>query len=375
MKPRFFPSSDVFLNPVMKSPPQYLLDKNELSDDLNKELKYRVVDHLLDTSWNRYPSADCSDLEQAVARYVGVKPENIALGAGSAGIIANLLNYVAIQRKNLVIVQPTYALFEHHCRSYGIPFTPWYLKEDLTFNFDALPMLDAQSVLVITSPNNPVGNTLNTEELENLLCRFPDTLIVLDNVYHEFSDTDFAPLIELHENLLILRSFSKAFPVAGLRLGYVCAAPALASMVKRLSLNYMLNHFTQTLAREVLFTPECLHDSRQRVRNVILQREQLFRSISEACHCEDIEVFPSGGNFLLIKVKHATRHSELLSAFQHAGIRVLDASGFPMLQQCIRISVGNYEENMAVLEILLNAFGQEEDFPFSIQDLGTFELN
>lgn len=375
MKPRFFPSSDAFLQPLMKSQPQYLLDKNELSDDLNHELKYRVVDHLLDTPWNRYPSADCSDLEHAVARYAGVKPEQVALGAGSAGIIANLLNYFAIQRKNLVIVQPTYALFEHHCRTYGIPFTPWYLNEDLEFDFDSLPELDAQSVLVITSPNNPVGNTLDTVELENLLSRFPDTLIVLDNVYHEFSDTDFAPLIQRHENMLILRSFSKAFPVAGLRLGYVCAAPALASMVKRLSLNYMLNHFTQTLARDVLFTPECLQDSRQRVRTVIMQREQLLRSISDSCHSDDLEVYPSGGNFLLIRVKQAVRHTELLHSFQHAGIRVLDASGFPLLQQCIRISVGNYEENMAVLEIILGAFGQQDEFHFSIQKLGTFELN
>lgn len=337
------------------SRPNMRLDKNELTRDGHAEWKQQALDEMMQAEWNRYPESDTTGLEALVAQYAGVEPGQVALGAGSAALIHNLLNYFALQGKHLVIVQPTYAYFEHHCRAFNIPFTPWYLNEYLEFDFDHLPAMDANTVLVITSPNNPVGNTLDIARLENLLHQFPQTQVLLDNVYYEYSETDFTPLLERFSNLMILRSFSKAFPVAGVRFGYLCAHPEVASRVRRLSPTYSLNHFTRAVASHLLSKPGLCEAGLAQVSSVIRRRELLSAALLAYFSTTEIEVFPSGGNFLLIRTGKG-QHSRVLSAFKQHGIQILDASGFPMLQDCMRISIGSAQECKAVLEILLLAF-------------------
>jgi histidinol-phosphate aminotransferase len=106
------------------------------------------------------------------------------------------------------------------------------LDDNLNFNLKTLPALHSNSVLIITAPNNPTGTNISMKQLENILKQNPTALIVLDGVYCEFSKTDFTPLINQYENLMVLRSFSKAFPVAGLRLGYLCASATITANVK-----------------------------------------------------------------------------------------------------------------------------------------------
>jgi histidinol-phosphate aminotransferase len=327
------------------------LHMNEQSADLDEVMKYDVLHQLIKTPWNRYPAATFGKLEQQVAEYCGLEAEQIALGPGSAAIIANMLNYFAIQRMDITIVQPTYSLFDHHCRCYGIAYTPWKLNADLEFDYENIPELNANSVLIITSPNNPVGNTICEDRLSELLERFPDTLIILDNVYYEFSDTDFAPLLAKYSNLLILRSFSKAFPVAGLRLGYACTSAERAAWLRKISLTFSINHLTLAMAEELLFTPAFQQEAAARVSEIMMRRDDMIQTLrSNFNHA--LEVFNSAGNFILVRIKTPESHSEILESFQHAGILVLDATGFPGLQQCIRISIGNEAECQRVIQTL-----------------------
>jgi histidinol-phosphate aminotransferase len=341
------------LSNTQESPKRILLDKNELSEDVNSWLKLKVLDKLMDAEWNRYPENTLQAIESKVAEYAKLQASQVALGPGSASIIANLLNYFAIQQKHIVIVQPTYALFEVHCRNYQIPFTPWMLKNELEFDFEQTPQLDRNSVLFLTSPNNPVGNTIDLETLENLLQRFPETLIVLDNVYYEFSDTDFSPLLNQYSNLLIIRSFSKAFPVASVRLGYICGSENNLGWIKNLRLNYSLNSFSLAVASEILFDPTFQKESLCRVSDIIRQRELLTARIMAYFETNEIEVFRSQGNFILIKV-NSELHQEIQNKLHKCHILVLDASKFPKLNDCIRISIGNSEECDAVMNVLLS---------------------
>lgn len=328
---------------------RFLLDKNEQSEDVPQIFKHQVFEALLEDNWNRYSAANLLDVEEKVADYCGLSAENIVLSAGSASLIATLLNYFALNNKKIIINQPTYSLFDYHCKTYNIPYTPWMLTDKLEFNLDGLPAMGPDSVLILTSPNNPVGNTIDGAALESLLRAHPESLILLDAVYCEFSSSDFAPLVEKYPNLIVLRSFSKAFPIAGLRLGYLCAPAAMAAMIRKLVLPFSISPLTLAFAREVLFTPEFQEEARRRVRAIMRARERMLQYFKTHFHPGQMETIPSEGNFLLLRFPDDALFSHVLSDLDARGIKVLNTSVFPLLRNTIRVSIGNAYENEAVI--------------------------
>lgn len=332
-----------------------LLDKNEQANDVDYDVKLRVLDSLLQSDWNRYPSADYSNIEKKVADYCHLNAENIVLAGGSATIITSLLNYFALNKKNIIIAQPSYSLFDYHCKTYNIPYTPWMLNADLDFDYDTMPVLDKDSVFIITSPNNPTGNSIDLSKLESLLKQHPESLIILDGVYTEFCETDPTYLVHTYPNLIVLRSFSKAFPVAGLRLGYLCAAPAIASIVKKLILQFSITPFSLCFAREVIFDEQFMNDSMHRVQEIISQREFVRQRIKSYFDASIIHVFPSQGNFLLIRIVDDLIFENLMEDLLQAGIKVLNTSSFTLLENTFRVSIGTAEENESFITCLRNS--------------------
>jgi len=355
MVDQFFSSTlrntDSRIAPVRHSG-RYLLDKNEQSDDLDPVLKKKVLECLMETNWNRYPASDYRDIETRIAQYCGLDAQNIVLSAGSASIITTLLDYFALNKKKIAITQPSYSLFDYHCKTYNIPYTPWLLTPDLNFDLDHLPQLEPGSVLIITSPNNPTGNVIQANQLEQILISHPDSFIILDGVYCEFGEEDMTPLVKKYDNLIVLRSFSKAFPVAGLRLGYLCAAPATASIIRKLILQFSITPFSLIFAREILFSPKFLSQSRQKVRNIIRERVRIKNLIEKEFNESTIRIFPSQGNFLLIRIQDHHIFENLMADLMNSGIKVLNTSGFPLLQNSLRVSIGNRHENEIFLECL-----------------------
>ena len=331
---------------------QCRLDKNEQSLDVDIYWKDKAIEALKESNWNRYPNADLSDIETNVAHYCGLDAANIALSPGSASLITTLLNYLAINGKKIVITHPSYSLFEYHCNTYNIPFIPWMLNENLEFEIENLPALDAQSVLIITSPNNPTGNSIRRDQLIEILQNNPETMVVIDGVYTEFANEDFTPLVKDYTNLMVLRSFSKAFPIAGLRLGYLCANEKLAGLVKKLMLPFSINAFTLCFAREVLFSPRFMAESKQKLKEIMAKRERMKQAIQSMDPLRKLKVYNSDGNFLLLKVYNETDHSMLLHTLQQKGIQILNTSTFTLLKNTIRVSIGNPQENELFLNCL-----------------------
>ena len=338
-----------------KSSSRFLLDKNEQSEDIDPGLKERVLDHLLHANWNRYPASDYKDIEEKVAEYCGLAPENIVLSNGSASIITTLLNFFALNGKQIVITQPSYSLFDYHCATYNIPYQPWRLTPELEYDYADMPWLGENSVLIITSPNNPVGNTMDLEKLEHLLRSYPDSFIILDGVYTEFCEVDVTPLVDQYPNLIVLRSFSKAFPIAGLRLGYLCAAPRTASIIRKLVLQFSINHFTLIFAREMLFDAGFMENARQRVRDIIAERDRMYQLLLHSFDREIMRVFPSSGNFLLIRIFDREAFDQVMACFSNNGVKVLNTSAFPLLHDTFRVSIGNPDENETFFRCLSNS--------------------
>ncbi len=335
-----------------QKPASLLLDKNEQSEDVDMALKQRVMDRLLHADWNRYPCADHRDIEVKVAAYCGLEADNIVLSPGSASIITTLLDYFALNGKRIVITQPSYSLFDYHCKTYNIPYEAWKLTSELEYNYAAMPVLDANSVLIITSPNNPVGNSMNVAKLVQLLAQYPESFIILDAVYCEFGDVDVTPLVKKYPNLIVLRSFSKAFPIAGLRLGYLCASPATAAIVKKLVLQFSINHFTLIFAREMLCDQQFMAKAKQRVRDIITERERMYRLIGKRFHSSVLKVHKSEGNFLMIRVQEKPVFDKLMADLADSGIKVLNTSTFLLMENTFRVSIGTMYENEAFFQCL-----------------------
>jgi histidinol-phosphate aminotransferase len=332
-----------------------LLDKNEQAADVEMLVKKQILEHLEQSNWNRYPSADCRDIEALVAGYCGLQADNIVLGPGSASIITTLLNYFALNRRQIVIAQPAYSLFDYHCKTYGIDYTPWMLTPALQYDGRQLPELHKGALLVITTPNNPVGNTLEPGLLEQILRENPEVMVLVDAVYAEFDTADLTRLVEQYEHLMVLRSFSKAFPVAGVRLGYLCAAAQMAASVRKLMLPFALNHFTLAFAREMLFSAAFMAASRRRVTEIVREHERMYHLIRKHWSENEVRVFPSAGNFLLIRVPGEQAFLHTMQYLEKAGVKVLNTSNFPLMEHTFRVSIGTPGENDSFLNCLANS--------------------
>ncbi len=377
MKAEFFNSNlqlaSMRLTPA-KGSTRYFLDKNEQSGDVDPKLKKRILDSLMKENWNRYPGADHRDIEEKIASYCGLHSENIVLSAGSASIITTLLDYFALNQKSIVITQPSYSLFDYHCKTYNISYEPWLLNEKLEFSLDTLPILSANSVLIITSPNNPVGNAIQRHELEYILRKHPDSLIVLDAVYSEFADEDFTSLVNDFPNLVVLRSFSKAFPIAGLRLGYLCASSQVAAIIRKLVLQFSINYFSLIFAREMLFDQDFMKEARAQVRDIKKRRDAAFEFINLQFDEDLIKAYRSQGNFLLLRFMNSEVFEKLMSCFESKGIKVLNCSNFPLLKNSFRVSIGNPTETRAFMDCLnrnldrKSSLYKDQEAPFAISE-------
>lgn len=321
-----------------------ILDKNEHPTDSHKLLKTEVLKILEAKAWNRYPQSNHSNLEVLIANYCGAKPEQIAMGPGAASLITNLLNYFAINRFKLVIPQPTYSFFYYHCQTYNIPFIPWELDKLMQYDPGLLPVLDERSVLFIISPNNPVGNCIKPNDLELLLLSYPKTLIILDAVYQEFGNEDYTPLINQYPNLIIIRSFSKAFPAAGTRLGYLLAQNHQIEQLKKLILPYSINHFGLAYAEVLLSHKDLLHSEKKKVLEIIERREYYYSLLQSQYKSSQLKIYPSSGNFLLIQFATNELFTKVLNQLKMDKIQILDTSNLFNLENSIRVTIGSLEE-------------------------------
>jgi histidinol-phosphate aminotransferase len=225
------------------------------------------------------------------------------------------------------------------------------------FRYDVEALLAARresqaAVTIVCSPNNPTGTSLPLADVERL-CRDGDGLVVIDEAYHEFCGETAVPLLERHPNLVVLRTFSKAMALAGLRVGYLLASPELVREVNKARLPYNVNFFTQTAALEALadYTPLAAS-----VQRIVALREELFASLRGL---RGVVAYPSHANFILLECQ-AVPPRAVFEALLARGILVRDVTSYPRLSRCLRVSVGTEAENRAVVEALTACLTNQE---------------
>ncbi len=324
------------------------LDQNESAEDFPEPLKTLVLERLAQTHWHRYTDLNSEAISAVIARYEDWSPAGVVVTTGSNVLIALLIQLAALDRR-VVTVTPNFALYGLDAKLLGASLTEVPLRPDFSMDVSALieaikdaPTNTARTggVVYLPQPHAPTGSVAATGDLEKLATASSQWLTVIDEAYHQFARTDAKALARRFAHVVLLRTFSKAWGLAGARLGYALASDDVARQLRKLVPPFAVS-VMQTLAAQVaLENPSYMKD---RVERTIQERERLTLALKRH---PSWEVFPSSANFLLIRTPSASRaHAELLGA----GVLVRRQDAYAGLEGCIRVTIGTREDNDAFL--------------------------
>jgi histidinol-phosphate aminotransferase len=300
-----------------------------------------------DRAWSRYPDFVPERLRERLAEFSGRQPSGIIAGNGSNELIQALLMVTIGEGKRVLITEPTFALYRQIATVLGGEVVSVPLNRELQFDMAALleKIEEVQpAVTVICSPNNPTGCVISDEDLIVLL-KAARGLIVVDEAYHEFAGHSAVPLLDEHANLVVLRTFSKAMAMAALRVGYLLASAALVQEISKAVLPYNLNAFSQTAAEVAIE----MFQARLKplVEAICAERDRLY---VELASIPGLVPAQSRANFMVVRSNKEPKRvfAELLER----DILIRDVSGYPMLKDYFRVSVGTPEENDLLVRAL-----------------------
>ena len=323
------------------------INQNENPWDAPAEIKEEVLRRFAARQWSRYPDFIPLSLHEQLATFAGWKPDGVIAGNGSNELIQALLMVAIGPGKRVLISEPTFALYRQVATVLGGEVESVLLTTELSYDLEALLRTVKEKqpdVTIICSPNNPTGCVIEDADLRRLL-ETTRGLIAIDEAYHEFAQQSVVPLLTDYENLIVLRTFSKAMAFAALRVGYLLASPGLVTEIRKAVLPYNLNAFSQ-LAAEVALEqyPTLLGPT---VAAIIEERERLYREVAKVRGLAPVE---SKGNFMVVRADTDPKHifDELLKR----DILVRDVSGYPMLREYFRFNVGTPDENDRLLRAL-----------------------
>jgi histidinol-phosphate aminotransferase len=317
------------------TPSRHKLDQNEVPWDLPRRLKVRMAERLLAADWARYPDFHADELRGDLGRLHGHPAAGVLVGNGSNELLSVALTALVAPGGEVLGAEPSFGLYPGFVlKAGGVPrfLAP---RPDLRIPGDELEAEVARAPrrpLLLCTPNNPTGDALPVERVERLLERLEAPLL-LDNAYGEFCRFDYRPLLARHPHLVLFRTFSKAWSLAGMRLGYLLADPRLVAELIKVKLPYNLGHAAGIAGRVAL---EGAGAAERRVRLLVARRPQWAAMLAEA----GFEVFPSEANFVLIRTPPKEPAREVQRKLEEQGIRVRDVGGYPELAGCLRVSVG-----------------------------------
>ena len=297
--------------------------------------------------YNRYPDPRQKVLKARVSALKGLPVENIFLGNGSDEAIDLMYRiFCTPGRDNALAIEPSYGMYTVAADINDVELRPVPLGTGFSLPVEEIfrKADDRTKLLFLCSPNNPSGNAFEPSQILEVVRRFPG-IVVLDEAYADFSARGSLRAAVLEQpNLVVLQTFSKAYGMAGLRVGLAFAGAYIIDLMNRVKYPYNLSQATQELALKALeTTPEA------NIREIVYERERLFEALPSFPFVR--RVYPSDANFLLVQVDEA---DALYDVLLRGGIIVRNRSRVPGCSGCLRITVGTPAENDRLLQILCN---------------------
>jgi len=333
------------------------LDSNESPFDLPTPLKENVLDQLRAIPFNRYPQSLAADLKRTIASRIGVDGTQVTLGNGLDEVIHIILQTFGPGRR-VIVQKPSFAMYGSAAMAAGANLAAVPLGEGLQLDVSGIieeanagawpgPEPD-RPMVILCNPHNPTGGCLPEAEIEAVL-RATRALVVVDEAYVEFAGVGVLPLLAKYDNLVVLRTMSKAFGLAGVRVGYSVSSPGVAAELARVKQPFNLDSLALVIAQTALQNDAYCKEA---VARIVEERTRLTQRLS--C-IPGVTCLPSYANFILFGTESAET-AEVHDALGQRGISVRIFPGEPMLRGYLRVSCGTREEDdmfLATLESVM----------------------
>ena len=329
------------------------LDANESFLPLPQALVEEAKAAVERTAFNRYPDPAARELCQAFAACYGVQPQQVVAGNGSDELITVLFEAFLEKGDAFATVEPDFSMYAfnghlHEARHVAIP-----KGKDLRLDVEAVAAAcqrEQVKLLIFSNPCNPTSLVCGREEMRTLIDSLPDTLVVLDEAYMDFSDQSLLGEVEDHPNLLVLRTCSKAFGMAALRLGFAVCGKTLAGALRAVKSPYNVNSLSQAVGTAVLRRKGELDRA---LETILRSRDQLYAGLRELGekYPGRFRLLPGETNFAALEMEDGP---ELLAYLDRQGVAIRYTGGL------VRVTCGAPEENKIVLEEMAGYFAQPE---------------
>ena len=316
------------VNPIVCS---VKLDANEGSKDLFKDLVKQLGEEFY---LNVYPDDSYIDLKKAICNYVGCKTSNICVGNGSSELL-DLCIKTFVDREELILsLDPSFAMYSIYAKIFDTKYIGATSDDDFVINTDKVIDLIKEKdpkVTIICNPNNPTGSMIKKDDVIRII-KSTDNIVIVDEAYMEFGDESVVEEIENYKNLIVVKTLSKAFSMAGIRTGYLIACEELVNTVEKVRPPYNLNSISAFLATKALEEKDKMIAY---VKGIKKEREKVYKSLLDM----NIKVFPSGANFLFFHSNIKNLEDKLIR--EDVLIRKFGGK----LDNHYRVTIGTVDEN------------------------------
>ena len=329
------------------------LNANENPYGLPEEIIEEILRKAKNLEYSRYPNANSVKLSEAVSSFCGLSRDNIVIGNGSDELIDYLIKAFSEKERSIITTAPSFAMYKIYSIVNGSNFVQIPLSQD-NFSLNEDEVLEEakkedSSIVFIAYPNAPTGNYFAEDKITKII-EESGCLVVVDEAYFEFGEKTFVPLISQYDNLVILRTFSKAYSLAGLRVGYLLSNLEIINEIRKVKSPFNVNTFSQLAAQVVFENKEILKES---IKKIVEERERLTNKINEL---PSFKAHPSRTNFVLAEVGSKEDTDLVYNKLLKQGILVplVSDSLFSTSRYFLRITVGNKEENDILIKGLEN---------------------
>ena len=326
----------------------YSSARDEYKDASSKEMIFLDAnENPFENGVNRYPDPQQHAVKALLSAMKNVETGNILLGNGSDEVLDLLFRaFCEPNIDNVITLPPTYGMYAVLANINAIENRAVLLSDNFQPRVDSiLEAADIRSkMLFLCSPNNPTGNSFSMERVEELLQRF-NGLVVIDEAYIDFSDAkSWLEKLKNYPNLVITQTLSKAYGLAGIRLGICYASKEIIAILNTIKPPYNVNELSQQKAIERLLQPD---EVTQEILKIKEERANLVSNLKTINYVQ--EIYPSACNFVLVKVDNATKRYDQLIA---KGIVIRNRTTQPLCENCLRLTVGTRLENSRLIHVL-----------------------
>jgi len=320
-----------------------LLNANENPSNLNNAIIQEISEAICDVNFNRYPDDTMEELKQAYADIVSISPQQLIVGNGSDELLGLLINLTLSKEKKLYTMSQDFSMYEYYASLQDAQVIKFPITVDEPFDVDEFIRYGKKhevDLILFSNPNNPTGRRIKNGSIIKILEAFKETKVIVDEAYAEFSKSNMLAYIDLYPNLLITRTLSKAYGLAGIRCGFLIGNKQLIASIAPYKVPYNVNTLTQICATIVLKHKE---ENQAGIERIIAMRDAMYMKYLMN-KPKNVILYPSNANYFYGVCKDKTKLLQIMEEHK-IKIRYFEGDSF-------RISVASKKDNEKVIELL-----------------------